>query len=69
VLFQYSVAAPQATVNESLSQHLEQQRRQNALSQVVQDTKPEFLQEFRRLNQLYDRARAASERGGSIERA
>jgi Tfp pilus assembly protein PilO len=57
VLFQYSVAAPQATVNESLSQHLEQQRRQNALSQVVQDTKPEFLQEFRRLITNYTTAR------------
>jgi Tfp pilus assembly protein PilO len=56
-LFHYAVASPQVTVNEALSQQLEQQRRQNALARTVQQTKPEFLQEFRRLITSYTTAR------------
>ena len=57
VLFQYSIASPQAIVNESLNQRLIQIRKQNALARLIQDTKPEFLQEFRRLITNYTTAR------------
>lgn len=57
LLFQYGIGSPQAAVNESLSQQLEQQRRQNALGRLVQQTKPEFLQEFRRVITNYTTAR------------
>jgi Tfp pilus assembly protein PilO len=57
LLFQHAVASPQITVNEALSQQLEQKRRQNALARAVQQTKPEFLQEFRRLITNYTTAR------------
>jgi Tfp pilus assembly protein PilO len=57
LLFQYAVASPQIAVNEALSQQLEQKRRQNALARAVQQTKPEFLQEFRRLITNYTTAR------------
>ena len=57
LLFQYAIGSPQATVNESLSQQLEQKRRQNALGRMVQQTKPEFLQEFRRVINNYTTAR------------
>jgi Tfp pilus assembly protein PilO len=56
-LFNYAVASPQAVVNEALSQQLEQKRKQNALARTVQQTKPEFLQEFRRLIENYTTAR------------
>lgn len=56
-LFHYVIATPQATVNEALGQQLEQKRRQNALARTVQQTKPEFLQEFRRLITNYTTAR------------
>jgi len=56
-LFQYAIASPQVTVNESMSQQLEQKRRTNAIARTVQQTKPEFLQEFRRLITNYATAR------------
>jgi Tfp pilus assembly protein PilO len=57
LLFQYAVASPQISINEELGQQLEQKRRQNALARTVQQTKPEFLQEFRRLITNYTSAR------------
>ena len=57
LLFQYAIGSPQAVVNESLSQQLAQLRRQNALGRLVQQTKPEFLQEFRRVITNYTTAR------------
>lgn len=57
VLFQYAVGSPQAVANEALSQELIQKRRQNALAQAVQQTRPEFLQEFRRVIANYTTAR------------
>jgi len=57
VLFHYAVAGPQVTINEALSQSLEHKRRANAAARTVQETRPEFLQEFRRLITNYTTAR------------
>ena len=57
LLFQYTIGSPQAADNEAISQQLEQQRRTNALGRLVQETKPDFLQEFRRVINNYTTAR------------
>ena len=57
VLFYYAIASPQETVNEAFRQTLDQKRVDNARARLVQDIKPEFLQEWRRLINDYGTAR------------
>lgn len=57
LLVHYYYLAPQNDVNDALSTQLDQKRRKNALARMVQETKPRFLQEFRRVIDNYATAR------------
>lgn len=56
-LVHYYFLTPHNVVNDALSTQLEQKRRQNAIARMVQETKPQFLQEFRRVIENYATAR------------
>ena len=53
----YQVISAQIAANNSLNQTLAQKRKQNAIARMVQETKPEFLDQFRRLVSNYTTAR------------
>ena len=57
LLYYYSYITPQSTTNEALNSELMQRRKQNAIARMVQETKPEFLQQFRRVITNYTTAR------------
>ena len=57
VFYYYSYITPQATVNDSLSRELMQKRTLNARLRMIQETKPQFLQQFRRVITNYTTAR------------
>jgi hypothetical protein len=57
LLVHYYFLAPQNEVNDALSTQLDKKRRQNAIARTVQETKPRFLQEFRRVIDNYATAR------------
>ena len=56
-LIYYQFISAQVAANQSLNQTLVQKRKQNAISRMVQETKPQFLDEFRRLINNYSTAR------------
>ena len=56
-LVYYQVISSQAAANDALRQTLAQKRKQNAIARMVQETKPEFLEQFRRLMDNYRTAR------------
>lgn len=56
-LIQFQYLAPQHAANEALAETLAQKRRQNTIARMVQETKPQFLDQFRRLIQNYTTAR------------
>jgi Tfp pilus assembly protein PilO len=53
----YQFISAQTAVNDGLNQTLIQKRRQNAIGRMVQETKPQFLDQFRRLVNNYSTAR------------
>jgi Tfp pilus assembly protein PilO len=53
----YQFISAQTAVNDALNQTLIQKRRQNAIGRMVQETKPQFLDQFRRLVNNYSTAR------------
>ena len=57
VLVHYSYVSPQNTINDGLSKELAQKRQQNAVARLVQETKPDFLQQFRRVINNFTTAR------------
>ena len=56
-LVYYQVISAQTAANDALRQTLAQKRKQNAIARMVQETKPEFLDQFRRLMDNYRTAR------------
>lgn len=57
LLVQYMYMSPQNAYNDSLREQLPQKRQQNAIARLVQQTKPQFLQEFRRVINNFTTAR------------
>ena len=57
LLLQYMYMAPQNDYNDSLREQLLKKRQQNAIARMVQQTKPQFLQEFRRVINNFTTAR------------
>jgi Tfp pilus assembly protein PilO len=57
VLVQYMYVSRQNDYNDSLREQLLQKRQQNAIARLVQQTKPQFLQEFRRVINNFTTAR------------
>lgn len=53
----YTYIVPQNTQNESLRAELTQKRRLNAIARMVQETRPAFLQQFRRVINNFTTAR------------
>lgn len=53
----YQYIAPQTAANDTLQQTLTTKRKQNAIARMVQETKPQFIEEFRRLINNYGTAR------------
>jgi Tfp pilus assembly protein PilO len=53
----YQYITPMAASNDSLKEQLAQKRKQNAIARMVQETKPRFLDEFRRVINNYTTAR------------
>jgi len=56
-LIYYQFISAQRAANDALNQTLIQKRKQNAIARMVQETKPEFLDQFRRLINNYTTAR------------
>src|SRR5215216_7560865 len=56
-LIYYQFISAQVAANEALNQMLIQKRKQNAIARMVQETKPQFLDQFRRLINNYNTAR------------
>jgi len=56
-LIYYQFLSPQTAANDALNQTLVQKRKQNAIARMVQETKPQFLDQFRRLVDNYNTAR------------
>ena len=56
-LIYYQFLSAQTAANDALNQTLIQKRKQNAIARMVQETKPEFLDQFRRLVINYTTAR------------
>jgi Tfp pilus assembly protein PilO len=56
-LVYYQVISAQATANDELRKSLADKRKQNAIARMVQETKPQFLDQFRRLISNYTTAR------------
>jgi Tfp pilus assembly protein PilO len=56
-LIYYQFISAQFAANNVLNQTLVQKRKQNAIARMVQETKPEFLNQFRRLVNNYATAR------------
>src|SRR5712692_8610362 len=54
---QYMYMCPQNDYNDSLREQLLKKRQQNAIARMVQQTKPQFLQEFRRVINNFTTAR------------
>src|SRR5260370_40356506 len=57
LLVQYMYMSPQNHYNDSLREQLLQKRQHNAIARLVQQTKPQFLQEFRRVINNFTTAR------------
>ncbi len=55
ICFQF--ISPQMAANDALNESLVQKRKQNAIARMVQETKPQFLDQFRRLVNNYTTAR------------
>jgi len=53
----YQFTSVQIAANHALSETLAQKRKQNAIARMVQETKPQFLNQFRRLVSNYTTAR------------
>ena len=53
----YQFTSVQIAANHALSETLAQKRKQNAIARMVQETKPQFLDQFRRLVSNYTTAR------------
>ena len=53
----YQIFSVQRAANDALNQTLIQKRKQNAIARMVQETKPQFLDQFRRLVNNYNTAR------------
>src|SRR5688572_24335397 len=53
----YQVISAQTAANDALNQTLIEKRKQNAIARMVQETKPQFLDQFRRLVNNYSTAR------------
>jgi len=56
-LVYYQFISAQIAANHALNQTLIEKRKQNAIARMVQETKPEFLDQFRRLVNNYSTAR------------
>ncbi|MGH9929800.1 MAG: hypothetical protein ACREA9_11320, partial [Pyrinomonadaceae bacterium] len=56
-LVYYQYVTPQAAANDALRESLANKRKQNAIARMVQETKPQFLDQFRRLISNYTPAR------------
>ena len=56
-LVYYQFISAQVAANQTLNQTLVQKRKQNAIGRMVQETKPQFLDQFRRLINNYSTAR------------
>src|SRR5215216_4359413 len=56
-LVYYQFITTQNAANDALRQSLADRRKQNAIARMVQETKPEFLDQFRRLISNYTTAR------------
>ena len=56
-LIYYQFISAQVAANHALNQTLVQKRKQNAIASAVQETKPQFLEQFRRLIKNYSTAR------------
>ncbi len=56
-LIYYQFISAQIAANDELNQTLVQKRKQNAIARMVQETKPQFLDQFRRLVNNYTTAR------------
>jgi len=56
-LVYYQFISAQVAANQALNQTLLQKRKQNAIALMVQETKPQFLDQFRRLINNYNTAR------------
>ena len=56
-LIYYQFISAQVAANDALNQTLIQKRKQNAIARMVQETKPQFLDQFRRLVNNYNTAR------------
>jgi len=56
-LLHYQYLSPQSDANEQLRRTLGEKRKQNAIARMVQETKPQFLDQFRRLINNYTTAR------------
>ena len=56
-LIYYQFISAQIAANNALNQTLVQKRKQNAIARMVQETKPQFLDQFRRLVNNYATAR------------
>ena len=56
-LIYYQFISAQTAANDALNQTLIQKRKQNSIARMVQETKPEFLDQFRRLVNNYTTAR------------
>ena len=52
-LVYYQYVTPQAAANDALRESLANKRKQNAIARMVQETKPQFLDQFRRLISNY----------------
>ena len=57
LLLQYMYMSPQNDYNDWLREQLLKKRQQNAIARMVQQTKPQFLQEFRRVINNFTTAR------------
>jgi len=56
-LVYYQFISAQTAANHALNQTLIEKRKQNAIARMVQETKPQFLDQFRRLVKNYSTAR------------
>jgi Tfp pilus assembly protein PilO len=56
-LVYYQFISAQTAANHALNQSLIERRKQNAIARMVQETKPQFLDQFRRLVKNYSTAR------------
>lgn len=56
-LVYYQFISTQTAANHALNQSLIEKRKQNAIARMVQETKPQFLDQFRRLVKNYSTAR------------